>query len=86
MVAPAFSLPAAGNGAFRYLKLREAGYFAVIAGAGNSGGRFGSPRAPRTSNSSNSNDGATTDAGKPFCAEPNAPSAVPANPATCVCM
>ena len=61
-------------------------YFPLIAGAGKSGGRFGSPRAPRTSSSSNSSDGATTEVGRPFCAEPNAPSAVPANPATCVCM
>ena len=62
------------------------GYFPLIAGAGKSGGRFGSPRAPRTSSSSNSSDGATTEVGRPFCADPKAPSAVPANPATCVCM
>ena len=60
--------------------------FPLITGAGKSGGRFGSPRAPRTSSSSNSSDGATIEAGRPFCAEPNAPSAVPANTATWLCM
>src|ERR1700687_17867 len=61
-------------------------YFAAVnGGAGSSGNRLGSPRAPRTSSSSNTSDGATTDAGKPFCAEPNAPTDVPAQPLLWLC-
>src|SRR6266849_1098560 len=57
-------------------------YFAALrGGADKSGNRFGSPRAPRTSNSSNSSEGATTEAGNPPWAAPNAPSAVPEKPA-----
>ena len=60
--------------------------FAVIGGSGSIGSRFGSPRAPRTSISSNSSEGATTDVGSPFCAVPKAPSAVPEIPAIWLCM
>jgi len=40
--------------------------FGVMGGSGRSGGRLGSPRAPRTSISSKSSEGATTAAGKPL--------------------
>src|SRR5271169_6121839 len=53
---------------------------AVIGGSGRIGSRFGSPRAPRTSTSSNRSEGTTTAAGRPLCALPKAPSAVPAMP------
>lgn len=55
---------------------------AVSGGAGRSGSRLGSPRAPRTSTSSNSSEGAIMEAGNPLCADPKAPRAVPANPFT----
>ena len=58
----------------------------VIGGSGKMGRRFGSPRAPRTSTSSKSREGATTAAGRPLCALPNAPSAVPAMPFTWLCI
>lgn len=55
-------------------------------GAATSGKRRGSPWNPRTSISSSTNDGATTVLGIPPCADPNAPSAVPANPFEGFCM
>jgi hypothetical protein len=58
----------------------------VIGGSGKIGRRFGSPRAPRISTSSKRSEGATTAAGRPLCALPNAPSAVPAMPVTWLCM
>src|SRR6266704_3377892 len=57
------------------------GYFdAVIGAGGSSGSRLASPRSPRTSTSSKRSEGATTDAGKPTCADPKALRAVPAKP------
>src|SRR5437870_7439101 len=56
-----------------------------MGGGGRSGKRRGSPRAPRTSTSSNNSEGAATALGKPFCAEPNAARAVPLNPAAWFC-
>jgi len=58
---------------------------AVIGGSGSNGKRLASPRAPRISTSSKSSEGATTDAGNPFCTFPNAPSAVPATPFVWFC-
>jgi hypothetical protein len=78
-VAQAGQFLAVGEDAWR--AIREKNYFdAVIGGGGMSGSRFASPRAPRTSNSSKSREGATIEAGMPPCAEPNAPRAVPAKP------
>ena len=60
--------------------------FLLIGGSGSRGRRLGSPRAPRTSTSSNRSEGATTAAGKPFCAVPKAAREVPATPAVWFCM
>jgi hypothetical protein len=61
-------------------------FLGVIGGSGKTGRRFGSPRAPRTSTSSKRSEGATTAAGRPLCALPKAPSAVPAMPFTWLCI
>src|SRR5262249_32559347 len=61
--------------------MSQRAYFAAVSGgAGIKGSRFGSPRAPRTSNSSNNKEGATTEAGRPPFADPTAPRAVPEKP------
>jgi len=74
------------NCSFRGENRHEAYFNAVIGGGATSGKRLGSPRAPRTSTSSKSSEGATIDAGNPFCAEPKAPRAVPANPFIWLCI